>query len=37
MQFCRHSKGSLNEVLDHLICAHDCDYIDKATLDDYRK
>jgi four helix bundle protein len=36
IQFCRHSRGSLNEVLDHLICAYDNSYIDNLVLNDYR-
>jgi four helix bundle protein len=32
IQFCRHSRGSLNEVLDHLICAYDEEYITKEKL-----
>ncbi len=37
IQFCRHSRGSLNEILDHLICAFDCKYIDKNDLSLYRE
>lgn len=36
IQFCRFSRGSLNETLDHLICAHDCSYIDEKSLSEYR-
>lgn len=36
IQFCRHSRGSLNEVLDHLICAYDCSYITENDLNSYR-
>ena len=32
IQFCRQARGSLNEVLDHLICAYDEKYIDSAKL-----
>lgn len=37
IQFCRHSRGSLNEVLDHLICAYDCEYISESELNNYRE
>src|SRR3954466_14180840 len=37
IQFCRHSRGSLNEVLDHLICAYDCGYIKEDDLKMYRE
>ena len=37
IQFCRHSRGSLNEVLDHLICAYDCKYISESELNNYRE
>ncbi|MCL4640517.1 MULTISPECIES: four helix bundle protein [Olivibacter] len=33
IQFCRQSRGSLYEILDHLICALDEQYIDNATFD----
>lgn len=36
IQFCRHSRGSLEETKDHLICAVDCKYIDEATFQLYR-
>ncbi len=36
-QFCRHSRGSLNEIIDHLITAHDENYIDRAELDELKK
>lgn len=36
IQFCRFLRGSLNETLDHLICAFDCSYIDEKTLGEYR-
>lgn len=32
-QFCRHSRGSLNEIIDHLIVAHEENYIDKEKLE----
>lgn len=31
IQFCRQSRGSLQETKDHLICAFDCKYIDQTT------
>lgn len=37
IQFCRHSRGSLTEVLDHLICAYDCNYINENELNSYRE
>lgn len=36
IQFCRHTRGSLEEVLDHLICALDEEYITESQLNDYR-
>ncbi|MBN2764809.1 MAG: four helix bundle protein [Paludibacteraceae bacterium] len=36
IQFCRHTRGSLEEVLDHLICALDEEYITVSQLNDYR-
>jgi len=36
IQFCRCSRGSLTEILDHLICAYDCSYIDAEELNMYR-
>lgn len=36
IQFCRHTRGSLEEVLDHLICALDEEYITESKLNDYR-
>jgi len=35
-QFCRHSRGSLTEILDHLICALDENLIVKEQLDGFR-
>jgi four helix bundle protein len=32
IRFCRIARGSLFEVLDHLICANDCQLIPKETL-----
>jgi len=31
IQFCRQSRGSLTETLEHFITAFDCEYIDHAT------
>lgn len=36
IQFCRHTRGSLEEVLDHLICALDEEYITESQLNEYR-
>jgi len=35
-QFCRQSRGSLTEILDHLICAFDENYISEIQLDEFR-
>lgn len=35
-QFCRNSRGSLDEVLDHLICALDEEYITEDQLKTFR-
>ena len=35
-QFCRQSRGSLTEILDHLICAFDENYINQIQLDEFR-
>jgi len=35
-QFCRQSRGSLTEILDHLICAFDESYISENQLNDFR-
>jgi four helix bundle protein len=35
IQFCRHSRGSLMECLDHLVCASDEDYITQQTLNEF--
>lgn len=32
IQYCRQARGSLYEVLDHLICAYDEKYINQDTL-----
>src|SRR4051812_47798322 len=37
IQFCRQARGSLTEVLDHLICAYDCQYIGEESLSSYRE
>lgn len=36
IQFCRMARGSLSEVLDHLICAFDCDYLPKEDLEKHQ-
>lgn len=36
IQFCRHSRGSLNETLNHFITALDEKYIDGNTLNEFR-
>ena len=35
-QFCRQSRGSLTEILDHLICAFVENYISQIQLDEFR-
>ncbi len=35
-KFCRNSRGSVSEVLDHQICAYDENYIDAVQLNEYR-
>lgn len=37
IQFCRIARASLQETLDHLICAFDCGYISQHQLDEYIK
>ncbi|MEO5572055.1 MAG: four helix bundle protein [Bacteroidia bacterium] len=37
IQFCRHSRGSLMDSLDHLICAVDENFIDDTELSSFRK
>ncbi|MEO8886002.1 MAG: four helix bundle protein [Mucilaginibacter sp.] len=37
LKFCRNARGSLNEVLDHLICANDESIINDQQLQEYRK
>jgi four helix bundle protein len=36
IQFCRQSRGSLMETLDHLICAFDEDYLADCKLEEFR-
>jgi len=36
MQYCRQARASLFEVLDHIICAFDLDYINKDTREELR-
>lgn len=36
IQFCRQARGSLNETLEHLICAFDENYIAEEQLNDLR-
>ncbi len=33
IQFCRHSRGSLTELIDHVLIAQECHYIDPPTHD----
>ena len=37
IQFCRQSRGSLTEVMEHLITAYDEQYIDKLILESFNK
>jgi four helix bundle protein len=37
IQFCRQSRGSLCETMEHLISAYDEGYIDKSTLQDLNR
>ena len=37
IQFCRQSRGSLSETLDHLICALDEKYISEEEFNDLKK
>ena len=37
IQFCRNSRGSLDETLDHMITAYDDRYITKEVLSDINK
>ncbi len=36
IQFCRQARGSLTEILDHLITVFDEEYIDQKTLDGFQ-
>ncbi|MBD1394908.1 four helix bundle protein [Mucilaginibacter sp. ZB1P21] len=36
IKFCRNARGSLNETLDHLICAHDENIITQDKLNEFR-
>ncbi len=36
IQFCRHSRGSLEEVKDHLLIALDCQYMSQQVYDQYK-
>jgi len=31
IQFCRYTRGSLSEMIDHLSVARECDFIDEKT------
>ena len=33
IQFCRQSRGSLFELIDHYVTALECEYIDRKTLE----
>ncbi|MFA6261584.1 MAG: four helix bundle protein [Bacteroidia bacterium] len=37
IQFCRQARGSLFEVLDHIIEAYDCEYISLDELNEFRQ
>jgi four helix bundle protein len=37
IQFCRQSRGSLSETMEHLIAAYDETYFDKQTLENLNK
>jgi four helix bundle protein len=37
IQFCRQSRGSLSETMEHLITAYDESYLDKITLENLNK
>ena len=37
IQFCRQSRGSLLELIDHLIVAHDENYIDQKELEEFKQ
>lgn len=36
IQFCRHPRGTLTELLDHLIIACEEEYINEQTLNQYK-
>ncbi len=36
IRFCRQARGSLNEILDHLICAQDEKYITEEQIKTFR-
>ena len=36
IQFCRQARGSMNEVLDHLICAHDEGLVKDNPMEEIR-
>lgn len=35
IQFCRTARGSVNEMIDHFSVAHDCEYIDMKTKEEF--
>lgn len=37
IQFCRQARGSLSETLEHLICAHDEEFIDQKVYENIRQ
>ena len=37
IQFCRQSRGSLSETMEHIITAYDEGYLDKATLENFNQ
>ena len=37
IQFCRQSRGSLSETMEHLITAYDDGYIDKTKLENFNR
>jgi len=37
IQFCRQARGSLHEILDHLDCAFDCEYLTEMELNDFKQ
>ena len=34
IQFCRQARGSLYELIDHVLVAEECEYIDQSLADD---